>query len=104
MSMSRWRASGPSRSMWWVKSSGARLADLLSVAGAVAVLAAQHRCHLSRLHEGRGRYVMDVDLTATVHTRATTKDGPPSPDVDPILQDGDYVRIGSLPTQVANVV
>src|SRR5207245_8861867 len=67
-------------------------------------LADQRRCHIFRLDPGRGRYLMDVDLTATVLTRATNKDGPPSPDVDPLLQDGDYVRIGSLPTQVANVV
>jgi len=83
---------------------GARLSDLLSLAGGLTPLADQHRCHLFRLDPGRGRYLMDVDLLATVLTRATNKDGPPSPDVDPLLQDGDYVRIGSLPTQVANVV
>jgi len=83
---------------------GARLSDLLSLAGGLTPLADQQRCHIFRLDPGRGRYLMDVDLTATVLTRATNKDGPPSPDVDPLLQDGDYVRIGSLPTQVANVV
>src|SRR6266571_4920566 len=83
---------------------GARLSDLLSLAGGLTPLADQRRCHIFRLDPGRGRYLMDVDLTATVLTRATNKDGPPSPDVDPLLQDGDYVRIGSLPTQVANVV
>jgi protein involved in polysaccharide export with SLBB domain len=83
---------------------GARLSDLLSLAGGLTPLADQQRCHIFRLDPGRGRYLMDVDLTATVLTRATNKDGPPSPDVDPLLQDGDYVRIASLPTQVANVV
>ena len=83
---------------------GARLSDLLSLAGGLTPLADQQRCHIFRLDPGRGRYLMDVDLTATVLTRATNKDGPPSPDVDPLLQDGDYVQIASLPTQVANVV
>jgi protein involved in polysaccharide export with SLBB domain len=83
---------------------GARLSDLLSLAGGLTPLADQRRCHLFRLDPGRGRYLMDVDLTATVLTRATNKDGPPSTDVDPLLQDGDYVQIASLPTQVANVV
>src|SRR5207249_2115216 len=83
---------------------GARLSDLLSLAGGLTPLADQRRCHLFRLDPGRGRYLMDVDLTATVLTRVTNKDGPPSTDVDPLLQDGDYVQIASLPTQVANVV
>src|SRR5438309_389654 len=83
---------------------GARLSDLLSLAGGLTPLADQQRCHIFRLDPGRGRYLMDVDLMATVLTRATNKDAPPSPDMDPLLQDGDYVRIGSLPTQVANVV
>jgi len=83
---------------------GARLSELLSLAGGLTPLADQQRCHVFRLDPGRGRYLMDVDLTATVLTRATIKDRAPSSDVDPLLQDGDYVQIGSLPTQVANVV
>ena len=40
---------------------GARLSDLLSLAGGLTPLADQHRCHLFRLDPGRGRFLMDVD-------------------------------------------
>src|SRR5206468_413413 len=76
--------------------SGARLSDLLGLAGGLTPLADQQRCHIFRLDPGRGRYLMNVDLTVLVNARASSKDRPTSADSDPLLQDGDYIRIGSL--------
>jgi len=83
---------------------GARLADLLQLASGLTPLADQRRCHLFRLESGKGRYMVDVDLTGALAARTADKDRPDSSAADPQLQDGDYVRIASLPTQVANVV
>src|SRR5438445_12198393 len=54
---------------------GARLSDLLSIAGGLTPLADERRCHLFRVDPGRGRYCMVVDLTATLLTRARINDG-----------------------------
>ena len=83
---------------------GARLADLLQLASGLTPLADQRRCHLFRLDSGKGRYMVDVDLTGALAARTADKDRLDSSGADPQLQDGDYVRIASLPTQVANVV
>ena len=48
--------------------------------------------------------MVDVDLTGALAARTADKDRLDSSGADPQLQDGDYVRIASLPTQVANVV
>lgn len=73
--------------------SGARLTDLVRLAGGMTPLADQQHCHLFRLEPGRGRVMLDVNLTATQ-----------DPQANPPLHDGDYVQISSLPTQVANAV
>lgn len=83
---------------------GARLTDLLQLAGGLTPLADQRRCHLFRLDPGSGRYMVDVDLTAALTSRTPDKGRVDSAGVDPQLLDGDYVRIVSLPTQVTNVV
>jgi protein involved in polysaccharide export with SLBB domain len=83
---------------------GARLTDLLSLAGGLTPVADQQRCHLFRLDPGRGRFMMDVDLVAAFSAQPNGKDRSGTAGPDPLVQDGDYVRIASLPTQVANVV
>jgi protein involved in polysaccharide export with SLBB domain len=83
---------------------GARLTDLLQLAGGLTPLADQRRCHMFRLESGKGRILVDVDLTAALSARASDKDRLDASGADPQLQDGDYVRVSSLPTQVANVV
>jgi protein involved in polysaccharide export with SLBB domain len=57
---------------------------------------------LFRLDPDKGRVILDVDLNVVVD--AAGKKRPTSNGSDLVMQDGDYVRIGSLPTQVANVV
>jgi len=72
---------------------GSRLRDLIRLAGGLTPLADHQRCHIFRVEQGRGRVLLDVNLAAAQESQA-----------NPLLQDGDYVLISSLPTQVANVV
>jgi protein involved in polysaccharide export with SLBB domain len=84
--------------------SGTRLTDLLHLAGGLTPLSDRQRCHLFRLDPTRGRIMIDVDLVGALASQGREKDRPGVAGGDPILFDGDYIRIGILPTQVFNVV
>ena len=81
---------------------GLRLTDLLQLASGLTPVANHQRCQLFRLDPDKGRMIIDVDLNAVVDWSGKKK--PAANGTDLVMQDGDYVRIGSLPTQVANVV
>ncbi|MGH2398126.1 MAG: SLBB domain-containing protein, partial [bacterium] len=83
---------------------GSRLTDLLHLASGLSPVADQQRCHIFRLEPGQGRVMMDADLPAILTAHANGKPQSAETGSNPVIQDGDYVRIGSLPTQVANVV
>jgi protein involved in polysaccharide export with SLBB domain len=83
---------------------GTRLTDLLALAGGLTPLSDRQRCHLFRLDSARGRIMIDVDLVGALASQGREKDRPGVAGGDPVLFDGDYVRIGILPTQVFNVV
>ena len=81
---------------------GIRLTDLLQLAGGLTPAANHQRCQLIRLDPNKGRVMLDIDLTTILEPsgqKRATSDG-----ADLLLQDGDFVRVGSLPTQVVNVV
>jgi len=84
---------------------GLRLTDLLQLAGGLTPLANHQRCQLFRLDPEKGRIILDVNLSTL---NSITDDGgkkrPTSSRADLVMHDGDYVRIGSMPTQVTNVV
>jgi len=81
---------------------GMRLTDLFQLAGGVTPSANFQRCQLLRLDPDRGRIMIDIDLGQIVD--ASGKKRPTSNGTDLILQDGDFLRVASLPTQVVNVV
>lgn len=83
---------------------GTRLTDLLGLAGGLTPLSDRQRCHVFRLDPARGRIMIDVDLVGALASQGREKDRPGMAGGDPLLFDGDYVRIGILPTQVFNVV
>ncbi len=85
---------------------GTRLTELLQLAGGLTAVADRQRCHIFRIEAGRGRVILDVDLAAALRSRAgeNGKDQGRTVEADPILLDGDYIRIGAVPTQVADVV
>jgi protein involved in polysaccharide export with SLBB domain len=84
--------------------SGTRLTDLLDLAGGLTPLSDRRRCHVFRLDPFRGRIIIDVDLVGALAAQGKEKDRPGAAGGDPLLLDGDYVRIGLLPTQIMNVV
>ncbi len=83
---------------------GTRLTELLELSGGLTPLSDRRRCHLFRLDPSRGRIMVDVDLIGALASQGREKDRPGVAGGDPLLLDGDYVRIGILPTQIVNVV
>ena len=83
---------------------GVRLTELLALSGGLTPLSDRQRCHLFRLDPERGRIMIDVDLVAALASQGQEKNRPGVAGGDPLLLDGDYVRIGILPTQITNVV
>ncbi|MBA2487579.1 MAG: SLBB domain-containing protein [Nitrospira sp.] len=83
---------------------GARLTELLGLAGGLTPLSDRQRCHLFRLDPERGRIMLDVDLVGALASQGQEKNRAGVAGGDPLLLDGDYVRIGILPTQISNVV
>lgn len=84
---------------------GTRLTDLLSLAGGLTPLSDRQRCHMFRLDPNvEGRQLIDVDLVLAMRARGEEKSRIGVAGGDPILMDGDYIRIGTLPTQAVNVV
>ena len=81
---------------------GTRLNDLLQLAGGVTPSANLQRCQLLRLDPDKGRIMTDIDLSQIVDT--TGKKPAMSNGANATMQDGDFLRVGSLPTQVVNVV
>ena len=83
---------------------GVRLTELLALSGGLTPLSDRQRCHLFRLDPERGRIMIDVDLIGALTSQGYEKNRPGVAGGDPLLLDGDYVRIGVLPTQINNVV
>ncbi|MCW5800457.1 MAG: SLBB domain-containing protein [Nitrospira sp.] len=84
---------------------GARLTELLTLAGGLTPLSDRQRCHLFRQDPAlKERIMIDVDLARAFASQGEEKSRLGVEGGDPILLDGDYVRIATLPTQVVNVV
>jgi protein involved in polysaccharide export with SLBB domain len=84
---------------------GARLTELLTLAGGLTPLSDRQRCHLFRQDPAlQERNMIDVDLVRALASQGTEKSRLGIEGGDPILLDGDYIRIPTLPTQVVNVV
>ena len=84
---------------------GTRLTELLTLAGGLTPLSDRQRCHMFRLDPNiEGRQIIDVDLVLAMRSFGDEKSRIGVAGGDPILLDGDYLRIGTLPTQAVNVV
>ena len=83
---------------------GTQLSDLLLLAGGLTPVADRKHGNIFRMEAGRGRTLMEVDLDAALGTHAVAQERLSGSDVNPVIQDGDYVRVVSLSTQVNNVV
>jgi protein involved in polysaccharide export with SLBB domain len=84
---------------------GSRLTDLLELAGGLTPMSDRLRCHLFRQDPSvQGRTMIDVDLVRALASQGQEKSRLGVEGGDPVILDGDYVRIATLPTQVVNVV
>lgn len=84
---------------------GARLTELLTLAGGLTPLSDRQRCHLFRQDPAlKERIMIDVDLVRAFASQGEEKSRLGVEGGDPVMLDGDYVRIATLPTQVVNVV
>ncbi len=84
---------------------GARLTEVLTLAGGLTPLSDRQRCHVFRQDPAlQERNMIDVDLVRALASQGSEKSRLGAEGGDPILLDGDYIRIPSLPTQVVNVV
>src|SRR6188508_2019332 len=81
---------------------GTRLVDLLQLAGGVTPSANLQRCQLLRLDQDKGRIMIDIDLGKIID--ASGRKRPTANGADLALQDGDFLRVASVPRQVVNVV
>lgn len=70
-----------------------RLHDLLDLAGGVSPTADRKRGQIYRVQAGLQRVILDIDLGGL------GKDSQ-----DPLIADGDFVRIAAVPTQIENAV
>ncbi|MCE7978007.1 MAG: hypothetical protein DYH03_12880 [Nitrospira sp. NTP1] len=84
---------------------GTRLTELLTLAGGLTPLSDRQRCHLFRQDPAlKERNMIDVDLVRALASQGQEKSRLGVEGGDPLLMDGDYIRIATLPTQVVNVV
>lgn len=84
---------------------GARLTELLTLAGGLTPLSDRQRCHLFRQDPAlQERNMIDIDLVRALASQGAEKSRLGIEGGDPILLDGDYIRVPTLPTQVVNVV
>jgi len=76
------------------------LPELIELAGGLAPSADRRRAQIFRIEAGQKRVIVDVNLDQYLNgpTKAI------SPAEVPTVIDGDYVRLGSVPTQIENAV
>jgi polysaccharide export outer membrane protein len=84
------------------------LTGLIDIAGGLKATAGLRKCQIFRVEPGKQRVVIDADLGSLLERPMPVKEdgqrAKPDSIEDPIIQDGDFVRIASLPSQVENAV
>jgi len=82
--------------------------DLIEIAGGLAPTADRERCQIFRVEAGQQRVIVDVNLGALLKARQEVKGNGfsgRSPGISvPVIQDGDFIRISAVPTQIENAV
>jgi protein involved in polysaccharide export with SLBB domain len=85
-----------------------RLTELIDLAGGLTPTADRKRCQIFRVEAGLQRVILDVDLVQAFVDNPAAKEndtaGKRSDKGDPLIQDGDFIRITAVPTQIENAV
>ncbi len=84
------------------------LTDLIELAGGLMPSASRTRYQIFRTEIGRKRVILDIELGSILAAKSS-KNGPTSISrkasvTQPLIQDGDFVRIASVPMQFENSV
>lgn len=76
------------------------LLDMIELAGGLSPSADRRRCQVYRVEAGLKRVILDVNLDQFLNpaTRQAGANG------IPLVSDGDFIRIASVPTQIENAV
>ena len=84
------------------------LTGLLDLAGGLTPMAGRRKCQIFRVESGKQRMIVDVELGGLLEGKVAVKgsgqSGLAEATVDPLIQDGDFVRLASVPSQVENAV
>lgn len=84
------------------------LIDLVDLAGGLSPTADRKRCQIYRVEAGQQRVILDLPLGAVLQMRNGLKgngiSGKAPVISPPVIQDGDFVRIASVPTVIENAV
>ena len=78
------------------------LTELIELAGGLAPTADHRRCHIFRIQADQNRVILDVDLGKALTQRDEKANG--SAGNDPLIQDGDFVRINSVTMKIENAI
>ncbi len=84
------------------------LTGLIDLAGGLTPTADRQRCQVFRVQAGQKRVILDVELGGLLDASDPAKAGSRAHEAgreaDVVIQDGDFVRLGSVPTQIENAV
>lgn len=87
-----------------------KLDELIDLAGGLSPTADRKRCQIYRVQAGRQRVILDVDLgpgslgKGMPEPKENHLSGSQGVRGNPAIQDGDFVRIAAVPTQIENAV
>lgn len=84
------------------------LTELIELAGGLLPTSDRRRCQIFRVEAGRQRVVLDIDLSNLMGAGPTGSKsgatGAAEAEADPLVQDGDFIRLVSVSTQIENAV
>jgi polysaccharide export outer membrane protein len=75
------------------------LTAMIEMAGGLSPSADRRRCQIYRVEAGQKRVIVDVQLDQFLNGKGASNGL-----VVPLIQDGDFIRVGSVPTQIENAV
>jgi polysaccharide biosynthesis/export protein len=76
------------------------LTAMIEMAGGLSPSADRRRCQIYRVEAGQKRVIVDVQLDQFMNGQAKSNGSSGAP----VIQDGDFIRVGSVPTQIENAV
>lgn len=76
------------------------LSDMIELAGGLSPSADRRRCQIYRVEAGQKRVIVDVNLEQALNHSVK----PAGANGVPLISDGDFIRIASVPTQIENAV